>query len=648
MKDKTSIINAAQKFVAKGQIDKAIVEWEKLLNEKKDGNIHNTIGDLYLRKGAEKKAIESFAIAAEILKKDGFYHKAIALYKKILNIVPNNVDALISLAKLNAERGLIGNAVENFFKAAEIFNRDGATEKAVMAVEKILQLSPSDLNTRIKIAELYLRSGHRERAANEYSAIASTYSEKDENEKAREFYQKANELDPENIQVFIGLSRLEEKANNIDQSFGYLEKALSHHPDSKEILLSYSQLCIRTNKIDNAKNTLLKLIEKNPSDIQSKKLLGILYLREGHLEKTWEELLPSIDETFNAQNWSEALDLLNNFKDLYPIPVMQRLINIYKSQGDKESLSKELKNLANFYEEEGSLNEALQLYKEFLELNPDDGEIAGKIQKCEVSLGIAPPLQETTPEANNLMQPHEIVQEEITHQESEFQSPEEFAEKKAEADFFAHQGLKDEAINIYERLLLSSPDNEEIKKKIETLKTASTEAAEITVEKFPQEEPAAKAVDGSDLNKIFNEFGRSEEEDYESHYNAGIDYKEKGLFDEAIKEFQIVAKDPGKKQLSSRMLASCYMEKGAYPLAIREFNRVIEAMSPDDADYIDIKYELAGAYMNNKDYNKSLELYSEIQAQDSGFRDVSQKLDLLKTQMQKDKPKSKRDRVSYI
>ncbi len=120
------------------------------------------------------------------------------------------------------------------------------------------------------------------------------------------------------------------------------------------------------------------------------------------------------------------------------------------------------------------------------------------------------------------------------------------------------------------------------------------------------------------------------------------------MLDEAIREFQIVAKDPGKKLLSSKMLASCYMDKGAYPLAIAEFNEVIAAMSPSDAGYLEIKYELAGAYMNNKDYNKSFELYSEIQEQDSGFRDVSQKLDLLKTQIQKDKTESKRDRVSYI
>ncbi len=55
MLDKSTIVNAAQKYASKGQIDKAISEWEKLLEEKKDGNVHNNIGDLRLRKGSENE-----------------------------------------------------------------------------------------------------------------------------------------------------------------------------------------------------------------------------------------------------------------------------------------------------------------------------------------------------------------------------------------------------------------------------------------------------------------------------------------------------------------------------------------------------------------------------------------------------------------
>ena len=187
MKNKASIIKNAQKYASKGQIDKAISEWEKLLAESKDGNIHNTIGDLYLKKDSEEKAIESFTKAAEIFKSEGFFPKAMAIYKKILHIVPNDVNALLSIAKLDTDKGLTGSAIENYFRAAEVFKRADELEKTIQIVGNIIELSPSNINTRTKIADLYIRSGLKGKAADEYVSIASEYLEKEELEHAQTF-----------------------------------------------------------------------------------------------------------------------------------------------------------------------------------------------------------------------------------------------------------------------------------------------------------------------------------------------------------------------------------------------------------------------------------------------------------------------------
>ncbi len=88
MPDKAFVIKEVQKYLAKGQIDKAITEWEKLIKEYPDGNTYNALGDLYLKKGDRKNALNSFREAAKFFKKEGFSHKALGLYKKILNINP--------------------------------------------------------------------------------------------------------------------------------------------------------------------------------------------------------------------------------------------------------------------------------------------------------------------------------------------------------------------------------------------------------------------------------------------------------------------------------------------------------------------------------------------------------------------------------
>jgi hypothetical protein len=83
-----------------------------------------------------------------------------------------------------------------------------------------------------------------------------------------------------------------------------------------------------------------------------------------------------------------------------------------------------------------------------------------------------------------------------------------------------------------------------------------------------------------------------------------------------------VAKDPEKALLSSKMIALCYMGKRH----IRPHSRIehaLESMSCDDERGLDIKYELAGAYMKNSDY-RALEIYSEIHTNTPDYRDVSQ------------------------
>src|SRR5512143_2435254 len=106
MSDKSAIIKEAQRYLARGQLDKAIAEWEKLAKEYPDGNAFNTIGDLYRKKGNKSGAVDAFHQAASFFRREGFSLKALALYKKILNINTADADAFLSLGELSEAKGL--------------------------------------------------------------------------------------------------------------------------------------------------------------------------------------------------------------------------------------------------------------------------------------------------------------------------------------------------------------------------------------------------------------------------------------------------------------------------------------------------------------------------------------------------------------
>jgi tetratricopeptide (TPR) repeat protein len=539
MRDKTSIAKSANAYAAKGQIDKAIAEWETLLGEKSDGNTYNTIGDLYLKKKT---------------------------YKKILHISPLEVNALVNLGELNAEKGLVGNAKENLSSAAEIYLKEGSTEKALEIYDKLIELSPADVSFKLKITDLHLEIGLKEEAAKGYTSIAAHYLEKGEIEKSREYYQKTLDCNPQDISAFIGLSRIEEDAGNIDQAYECLTKASSFAYENSDFLSHFVRLSMTTGNTDNAKQALIKLSEVEPSNFIYKKQLGTIYMKEGLHDKAWKELQPYIDETIEQGQWDESLELLENFKDTDPVEVKRRLINVYKGKkgkDDTQSAIRELKELADICESKNLNAEALKLCKEVIELNPDDEDVLFKIKDLEKKLGIEEPvskmslegksadevlseinrffsegrveeavsllkgLTEKEPDnlsyheklknlyietgekikavdeciviaklhdnSGNLSGKNSVLAEAIKlnpddprldklskAEEIEVSSGDEAAspaagatessdEVLAEADFYAQQGLKDEAMNLYKKILSAEPNNTEVTKKLDAL-----------------------------------------------------------------------------------------------------------------------------------------------------------------------------------
>ena len=99
MTNKNKIINQAQKFITKGQWDKAIKELQKLVAE--DPNDVRTLlklGDVYAKKGEREQATKVYKQVAESYSEQGFFLKAVAVYKQILKHDPKHLEVTLKLA----------------------------------------------------------------------------------------------------------------------------------------------------------------------------------------------------------------------------------------------------------------------------------------------------------------------------------------------------------------------------------------------------------------------------------------------------------------------------------------------------------------------------------------------------------------------
>ena len=147
------------------------------------------------------------------------------------------------------------------------------------------------------------------------------------------------------------------------------------------------------------------------------------------------------------------------------------------------------------------------------------------------------------------------------------------------------------------------------------------------------EAPAASTSDLGDasLADIFQEFQKKVDkqlgkEDYETRYNLGIAYKEMGLVDEAIAEFQLAAKDESRLLECASMLGICFVEKGMPKLAVKWFEKGLSAPGRNEEEYQGLRYDLASALEQSGEAGRALALYTELYGQDASFRDVADKL----------------------
>jgi tetratricopeptide (TPR) repeat protein len=168
--NKEKVMDAARKFVDKGQIDKAVKEYLRIVSEDpKDVRVWLKIGDLYAKKGAKQEATDTYLKVARFYHEQGFFLKAVAVYKQILKLDPRLVDVTLKLAELYRQLGLMSDAMQHYEAVAAQFHRDGNTKEALDTVKKLVDLDPENIATRIKLAELYSKEGLLEEAATQFT-----------------------------------------------------------------------------------------------------------------------------------------------------------------------------------------------------------------------------------------------------------------------------------------------------------------------------------------------------------------------------------------------------------------------------------------------------------------------------------------------
>jgi pilus assembly protein FimV len=207
--DKNKIIEGASKLVAKGAYDKAIKEYQKVLDaDPRDVRILQKMGELHQKKNDNVEAARYFTKVAESYSTDGFFLKAVALYKQVLKLNPGLLEVNLKLAELHQQLQLMSEAMNYYQLVANHYDKAGDVKSSLDTLKKMVDLDPENVTSREKLAELYARERMPVQALPEFKRAADYYKKNSRTEDYLRVAEKMMAIDGSNLDMALELAEL--------------------------------------------------------------------------------------------------------------------------------------------------------------------------------------------------------------------------------------------------------------------------------------------------------------------------------------------------------------------------------------------------------------------------------------------------------
>ena len=382
--DKEKTRRAAEKHLSQGKIQAAVREYSLIAeHDPKDFNSLNMLGDLYVRLNANKEAIQCFERIAEYYNTQGFAHKAIAIFKKILRLQPDTIHIAAKIAPLYQSLGLIAEARLYYLTVADNYQRNGQQIKALDIWSRIADLDPNDTATRLKLAESYVRENESDLAVEAFVEAGNRLLSKKQTEEAVTAFNRALELSNCDAAALTGATNASLALGFPDEAADRLEKARAMMPDDIEILSLLTHSYIEAENGAAAETAVLRLVERDPTSFKQHLEVVRLYLKANQVVEAARvlnycgEILLSSNQEEDLLHWAEQILA----RDPEQLTALKLLTRVRAWQRNEEELKNSLERLA----EAAALNhretEERDALIELAAMFPEDENYAARLRE---------------------------------------------------------------------------------------------------------------------------------------------------------------------------------------------------------------------------------------------------------------------------
>ena len=686
MASQAAMKRSAAEHSARGEYKLALEEYNKLLAENdSDASVHNLIGDTYLKMGDKEQAILEFERAIEIYTEEAFFTNAVAVCKKILRADKDRPGVYEEMGDLYSKQGLLGEAVAKYNEFADLMKAKGEMERVFRTYQKIKEIMPKKLDVRLFLVDMYLARNRNDDAVAELREVAKLYREQDKVEDAEgvEARIKAlgGSLRPDTgttrpgatHATFSGVQELppglrepgseppprpaptEVKAPVVEEQIAtpVLEEAVPGSeitfeqttsdleierteapasmgpelvaggsevseagpflPDagpSDAVALEAEKLEREILELEKTETDVSDLIaqvgelapgekgdqyepmfKSSPTDYASYVELADLCLSVGNEDEATEYFYSAADAYFADKSYEEACKIYERIAEMRPLELRprQKIAQTAQKRGDNEALVKAFIGLGNCLERRGAAKEAASVYKKVLKLDPQNDVAQAKLSGTAEQ--VAEPAAEKVTQAKAVPAPDTGQKKVRLHVEAE---PVQTGDNVSFDDIISE--------------------------------VTADRPTRFKVEKEPKKKDGLLT-----MSELLQEFKSGVEEnipaeDYSSHYDLGITYKEMGLLDEAVEEFTKASKSPEMAATAFEMLGRVFLEKKDYKGAVTSLKAGLSSKVGAPEEKIGLFYHIGRAYEALGAKDNAFTAYSKVARFDPGFEDIQARM----------------------
>jgi len=638
--------------------------------------------DRALEEGDLEGAQEEVRRISELLFSKGDYREIENIYRKILAFLPDNTELRERLCEVQAARGHVEKAINGYLVVFNIYLRMELLEEAIRMCQKILELSPDNLNIHRKLGMLYGKVNIGE-ALVQYTRVAQLYLARSLDIPAIGVLNEILQIDPQNnefrqrlIDILVKQIKFEEatehykilmknylKEDNVAKARDMVKEIIALQPFNLELRQNLSQIFLEQNYLEEAQQLMEELVQLYMDKGEISRVIDLnlkmaeLVKEQGNINLYWDyrEKIASLyykdNQVYNAltayQDIIKELIRQKNFDR--EKEVFDMVVDIYFQEGIAEEGIKSFERIVRDLFQEGVMEEALFLQEqieEMYERREDVGkalEILGfmayqyeELGNLRESLRMRKKIANLHVKENNLEEMNEayFAMIELHLKEHDREAALELFEKIQElkadnkeyifrmAEILFNAGCLEESRPHYIRLLEMDTDHFEGMTRLAIIHAKKGDLAEAV-------NYAKRLVSKGLMSKIVEEYKKAVKmgnDEALSHINLGLFYQEMGFIEEAILEYQKASKDSTHMLTAYSLLGQAFKRQGLVSLAVKQFQKALELLEYSDEELQEIRYNLAQTYQETGRISEALGMYQECYAIDIRYKDVSSKI----------------------